>query len=65
MALELSNTSWRLAFGDGATRRQLTVPMSDIFKASWPFVWIIMLGMVVTAVLPPLVTWLPNLMSKK
>ena len=40
-----------------------TVPMSDIFKAAWPFVWIIVLGMVVMALFPPLVTWLPNLTS--
>ncbi|MFM9884163.1 MAG: TRAP transporter large permease subunit [Burkholderiales bacterium] len=41
-----------------------TVPMSDIFKASWPFVWIIMLGLLIMALYPPLVTFLPNLMSK-
>ena len=40
------------------------VAMSDIFKASWPFVWIIMLGLLVMALYPPLVTYLPNLMSK-
>ncbi len=40
------------------------VPMSDIFKASWPFVWIIMLGLLFMALYPPLVTFLPNLMSK-
>jgi TRAP-type C4-dicarboxylate transport system permease large subunit len=38
--------------------------MSDFFKASWPFVWIIMLGMLVMALVPPIVTWLPNLMSQ-
>ena len=42
-----------------------TMPMSDIFKAAWPFVWIMMLGLVIMAVFPPLVTWLPNLMSQK
>jgi tripartite ATP-independent transporter DctM subunit len=41
-----------------------TIPMSDFFKASWPFVWIIMLGMLVMALVPPIVTWLPNLMSQ-
>ena len=41
-----------------------TVPMSDIFKASWPFVWIIMLGLLIMALFPPLVTFLPDLMSK-
>ncbi len=40
------------------------VAMSDIFKASWPFVWIIMLGLLIMALYPPLVTYLPNLMSK-
>lgn len=37
------------------------VPMSDIFKASWPFVWIIVLGLFVIALFPGLVTFLPNL----
>jgi transposase len=30
MALELSNRSWRLAFGDGAKRRQVSVPAADL-----------------------------------
>ncbi len=30
MALELSNKSWRLAFGDGAKRRQVSVPAADL-----------------------------------
>jgi transposase len=30
MALELSNRSWRLAFGDGARRRQVSVPAADL-----------------------------------
>ncbi len=42
-----------------------TVPMSVIFKAAWPFVWIIVLGMLFMALYPPLVTFLPNLMSGK
>ncbi len=32
MALELSNTSWRLAFGDGVKRRQVVVPAADLMK---------------------------------
>ena len=40
------------------------VPMSDIFKASWPFVWIIMFGLLIMALYPPLVTFLPNLTGK-
>ena len=32
MALELSNKSWRLAFGDGAKRRQVSVPAADLAK---------------------------------
>lgn len=39
------------------------VAMSDIFKAAWPFVWIIMAGLLVMALYPPLVTFLPNLTS--
>jgi len=30
MALELSNRSWRLAFGDGARRRRVSVPAADL-----------------------------------
>ena len=32
MALELSNKSWRLAFGDGRKRRQALVPAADLAK---------------------------------
>src|SRR3989338_9052205 len=32
MALELSNKSWRLAFGDGTKRRQVLVPAADLAK---------------------------------
>ena len=37
------------------------VPMTDIFKASWPFTWIILLGLVVMAIFPDIITFLPNL----
>jgi tripartite ATP-independent transporter DctM subunit len=37
------------------------VPMSTIYSAAWPFVWIIVLGMFVMALYPPIVTFLPNL----
>src|SRR3989337_881001 len=32
MALELSNKSWRLVFGDGTKRRQGSVPAADLAK---------------------------------
>ena len=32
MALELSNKTWRLAFSDGAKRRHVYVPASDLAK---------------------------------
>jgi transposase len=32
MALELSNKTWRLAFCDGAKRRQVSVPAADLAK---------------------------------
>ena len=32
MALELSNKNWRLAFGDGTKRRQVSVPAADLAK---------------------------------
>ena len=37
------------------------IPMGTLYSAAWPFVWIIVLGMVVMALYPPLVTFLPNL----
>jgi TRAP-type mannitol/chloroaromatic compound transport system permease large subunit len=37
------------------------VPTTEIFRASWPFVWIIVAGMVILAVFPDLITFLPNL----
>ena len=37
------------------------VPTTEIFKASWPFVWIIVLGAVFMALFPPIVTFLPGL----
>jgi TRAP-type C4-dicarboxylate transport system permease large subunit len=37
--------------------------MTDLYKASWPFVWIICLGILIVAVYSPIVTYLPNLMG--
>lgn len=42
-----------------------TVPMSEIFRASWPFVWIIVLGLVLMAVFPQIITFLPELTSRR
>lgn len=38
------------------------VPLSDIFRATWPFVGIFVLGMALIAAFPPLATWLPGLL---
>jgi TRAP-type mannitol/chloroaromatic compound transport system permease large subunit len=38
-----------------------TIPMNVIFRSAWPFVWIILGLLVVLAILPQLVTFLPNL----
>ena len=37
------------------------VPMSTIYSAAWPFVWIIVLGMLIMALFPPVITFLPSL----
>jgi TRAP-type C4-dicarboxylate transport system permease large subunit len=37
------------------------LPTTEIFRASWPFVWLIVLGMMILAIFPDLVTVLPNL----
>jgi tripartite ATP-independent transporter DctM subunit len=39
------------------------VPIRTIYRASWPFVWIICLGMLVFAVFPDLIMLLPRLMG--
>jgi TRAP-type C4-dicarboxylate transport system permease large subunit len=41
------------------------IPTSVIYSASWPFVWLIVLGMIILAAFPPLITFLPNLMAAK
>ncbi len=40
------------------------VPMTTIFRASWPFVWIICAGMLIMALVPDIITLLPRLMAK-
>jgi tripartite ATP-independent transporter DctM subunit len=36
--------------------------MKEIFSASWPFVWLLVLGIVILALFPPIVTFLPSLL---
>jgi tripartite ATP-independent transporter DctM subunit len=38
------------------------VPIGQIFSASWPFVWLFVLSMVIVAVFPGLATWLPKVL---
>lgn len=38
------------------------VPMSDLFRASWSFVGLFILGMFIVALVPSLATWLPGLL---
>ena len=40
------------------------VPMTTIYRASWPFVWIICGGMVIMALVPDVITLLPRLMAR-
>lgn len=37
--------------------------MSEIFSAAWPFVWLIMLGLVLMILFPPIITALPALLD--
>jgi len=39
------------------------IPIQMIFRAAWPFEWIILGGMLILAVFPGLITFLPRLMS--
>jgi tripartite ATP-independent transporter DctM subunit len=41
------------------------VPMTTIFRAAWPFVWILVAGIVVMAFFPDIITLLPRLMGPK
>jgi TRAP-type mannitol/chloroaromatic compound transport system permease large subunit len=41
------------------------VPLEVIYRASWPFVWIIVAGMGLFAVFPDLITFLPNRTSSR
>ena len=36
------------------------LPLTDIYKASWPFVWIIVFGMFLMWLFPPIITFLPS-----
>lgn len=38
------------------------ISASDLFKSAWPFVWLILLGMLVMAIFPQIITFLPNSM---
>jgi tripartite ATP-independent transporter DctM subunit len=38
-----------------------SLPTTEIYRASWPFVWLIVLGMGILVIFPDLVTVLPNL----
>ena len=37
--------------------------MSELYKAAWPFVWIICFSIVIIAMIPGIATWLPGLMG--
>ena len=41
------------------------IPTTEIFRASWPFVWLIVLGMAILAVFPDIITLLPSLMQSR
>jgi len=38
------------------------IALSDIFNASWPFVFIFVFAMVIIAAFPPIATWLPSVL---
>lgn len=41
------------------------VGIADVYKAAWPFVWIICLGMLIMAMVPQIITVLPDMMVRK
>lgn len=38
------------------------ISAKDLFRSSWPFVWLIMFGMLIMAIFPSIITFLPKLM---
>ena len=42
-----------------------TLSMSDIFRAAWPYVWIMVAGMVLMVIFPSIITFLPDAMGNK
>ena len=38
------------------------VPLGDVFAATWPFVGLFLIGMVIIAAFPSLATWLPAML---
>ena len=38
------------------------VPLGDVFAATWPFVGLFLIGMVIIASFPSLATWLPGML---
>jgi tripartite ATP-independent transporter DctM subunit len=41
------------------------LPTTEIYRASWPFVFLIVVGMIILVIFPDLITFLPNLMRPK
>lgn len=39
-------------------------PIGELFRAAWPFVWIIMFGLLLMMIFPDIITFLPNIMSE-
>ena len=42
-----------------------SLSMGEIFKAAWPFVWIIVFGIVIMVIFPGIITLLPAIMATK
>ncbi len=39
--------------------------LTDLFRAAWPYVWIIMFGLLIMAIFPSLITYLPGVMANR
>lgn len=40
------------------------ISMADIYRSIWPFVGVLLVGLTLVILFPPLATWLPNLLMK-
>jgi TRAP-type mannitol/chloroaromatic compound transport system permease large subunit len=49
---------------NGVAKPELGVTTADIIRGVYPFVLLVMIGLILCIVFPEIITWLPNMMIK-